>query len=368
VTNLSIYTNDEGTFNIAATAKSNDSLVSISIDKGVKARTKDGDALKYVGIAPMTDPPAPPADTSVIGLTYDLTPAGATFDPGVTLSFTYDPAKLPAGVYENKLILAWYDSAAGKWVELGGTVDTATHTISVKVTHFTAYAVIAYTRPAAFTIGSISVSATDVMVGDSVSVSATVSNSGDLSGSYKVTLKLDGATVASTDVTVAGGGSQTVSLSAILDKAGTHTLDVNGLQEQVIATSPILPAAFRTENLVISPLEAEIGQKVDVSVVVVNTGGTEGTYRATFKIDDATVAYQDVTVPAGGQKTTTFTVMQTATGTYRIDVDGMSGFFTVREAAITPTTRANWWLIGGMIAGVVAVATVVALLVKRREA
>lgn len=369
VTNLSIYTNDEGKFNIAATAKSADGKVSLSIDQGVVGKTKDGSPLKYVGIAPMEDPPEPPADTSVIGVTYEFTPAGATFTPAVTLSFTYDPAKLPAGVSESKLVIAWYDSAAGKWVELAGTVDTATHSITVKITHFTAFAVIAHTRPASITIGDMNVSASEVTVGGSVTVSAKLSNGGDLSGTYKCTLRLDGTTVATADVTVAGGGSSAVSLSAVVDKEGTHTLDLNGLTGKVVAKLAALPAQFRTDSLLITPLEADIGQKVAISVVVVNTGGTAGTHRVTFKLDDTVLAYEDVNVPAGGRQSVTFSTTKAVAGTYHVIVDDLAGTLKVKEAPAPPRgATINWWLIGGLIAGMVAIATVVLLMARRREA
>jgi hypothetical protein len=75
-----------------------------------------------------------------------------------------------------------------------------------------------------------------------------------------------------------------------------------------------------------------------------------------------------VTVPAGGQQTATFTTTPTAAGTYQIDVDGVSGTLTVKEAPVAPTSKVSWWLIGGVIAGIVAIATVVLLLLRRREA
>ena len=94
------------------------------------------------------EPPAPPVDASTVGLTYDLGPDGATFDPAITLTFTYDPDEIPEGVNEEDLVIAIWDEDAGEWVELEDcTVDTVNNIISAPVSHFSRYTVIAPIPP-----------------------------------------------------------------------------------------------------------------------------------------------------------------------------------------------------------------------------
>ncbi len=86
-------------------------------------------------------PTAP--NTSAILLGCDFGPSGATFSvPGVTLTMTYDPATLPAGVSENQLYIAYWSTTQNQWIKVPSTVDTSTHTLQAnQLTHFTYFAV-----------------------------------------------------------------------------------------------------------------------------------------------------------------------------------------------------------------------------------
>ncbi len=135
----------QGKFIQDVTAKSADNKVKLDIDRGVIGKTKTSQRLTKITVDPMATPPAQPTDSSIIGLTYDLGPDEATFDPPITITFTYNPASIPEGVNEADLSLAYYDSSTGEWVVLEGiVVDTVNNTISGKVSHFTAFSVIAY--------------------------------------------------------------------------------------------------------------------------------------------------------------------------------------------------------------------------------
>jgi transcriptional regulator with XRE-family HTH domain len=144
--------NSSGAFTQAVTAQSADTKVKVDIAKGVIGKTSSGQPLTRLTITPLSPPPPPPANKSIIGLTYDFGPDGATFDPSVTVTFTYDPKNIPAGVDEKSLTLAFYDSAKGTWVVLENiTVNTATHTISGQTSHFTAFTVLSLSQPATTT-------------------------------------------------------------------------------------------------------------------------------------------------------------------------------------------------------------------------
>jgi hypothetical protein len=89
----------------------------------------------------MTTPPAFQTAAGNIGLVYDFTPAGATFNEPVTIRFSYDPALIPDGVSASSLQIAFYDSTQNAWTTLPSIVDTNGHFISAQTTHFTPYAV-----------------------------------------------------------------------------------------------------------------------------------------------------------------------------------------------------------------------------------
>ena len=376
ITYVSGYVTSACEFVSKVTAKSADGNVKLIIEKGVVGKTKPGRCLSRISILVMEKPPVPPANASIIGLTYDIGPDEATFDPPVTLIFTYDADEIPEGVNEEDLVIAWWDEAAEEWVELvGRTVDPETDTITAPVSHFTAFTILAYTQPANFITRDLTISPAEVDIGRSVTISALITNIGDLAGSYKITLKIENVAVATKDVTLAGGASQKVTFTTTQDIAGTYTIDVDGLSGIFTVKTPPppppAPAAFATTDLTIFPTEVEIGGSVTISVLVTNTGELAGSYEVILKIDNIVVASKDVTLTSGASQKVTFTTAQDVAETYTVDVDGLSGTFTVKMPApleVVPAKPSiSWWLIGGIIFAAALVIGLVIWLVGRRR-
>ncbi len=368
VTDLTQLITSLGVFLRDVSAKSEDSKVELIIKKDTVGKTVEGQALSQIAIATTTLPTLP-ANSRAVSLAYDVGPNGATFNPEITITVKYDPALIPTGAAEKNLVIAWYDNAKGNWTNLASTVDTVGHTISAKISHFTTFTVLAYTRPAAFTASGLNISPTEVNVGQSVTISATIKNTGDLSGTYKVTLKINDVAVETKDVTLAGGSSQTVTFTTSKDTAGTYTVSVDGLSGTFTVKTVITPkpAAFTASGLSISPTEVNVGQSVTISATIKNTGDLSGTYKVTLKINDVAVETKDVTLAGGSSQTVTFTTSKDTAGTYTVSVDGLSGTFTVKTVTPKPT---NWWpwIIGGIIAGIIVIGVIVWLGIRRRNA
>ncbi len=221
-------TDQHGVFTKDATAKSDDGLCKLTINMGTMALNRLGDPLAGVIIVWMREPPAPPPSV-ILGRVYDLRPDGATFDPPITITLAYDPDDIPEGAAEKNLFIATWDEEIDEWVNLVSTVDPVTDTVSAPVSHFTAFTVIAYTSPAAFTTRDLTVSPTEVNIGESVSISVTVTNTGDLTGSYEVTLEIDNVVIETKQVSLTGQSSQEVTFTTTQDAAGSYTVNVDGL-------------------------------------------------------------------------------------------------------------------------------------------
>ena len=121
--------------------------VTITIPEGTMALDEEGEPLTELTAETSENPPPPPEDTTVIGLSYDFGPDGATFNPPLSLTFTYDPDTLPEGVSAEDLVIAFYDTAAGEWVTLVSVVNTETNTITASVSHFCCFSLVATTPP-----------------------------------------------------------------------------------------------------------------------------------------------------------------------------------------------------------------------------
>jgi len=128
------------------------------------------------------------------------------------------------------------------------------------------------------------------------------------------------------------------------------------------------PATFVVSALDITPAEVDIGEKVTISVVVVNTDDAKSTHEVTLKIDEAVVATEEVTLAGGSSQTVTFTIAEDAAGTYAVSVDGLAGTFEVKAALPASPQPINWWLIGGIAAAFVALVVFIGLTLIRRRA
>jgi len=215
-------------------ATSQDGMLTIAIPEGTIALDKDGKRLEELRVAVNESPPPPPEDACIIGLAYSFEPKGATFDPAIPLTWKY-PEALPDRVDEENLVLAYYDEDNSQWIELDCTVDTENNTITASVSHLTTFAVIGTITPlpppapAAFSVGSLSISPAEVNVGETVTISAIVANTGGETGSYEVTLEINGAIEATKEITVSAGASEEVTFTTLKGIAGTYSVDVNGL-------------------------------------------------------------------------------------------------------------------------------------------
>jgi hypothetical protein len=226
--------------------------------------------------------------------------------PPITFTWTYDPAALPAGVAEEDLDIAYYDTATGTWLALHGTVDTTTHTITALVSHFTTFATIGTIKPAAFNLSSLVVSPGQVAPGEMVDISLSLSNTGGLEGSYTVILNINGAKETEKSVTLTAGGSQTVSFSVTKTQAGTYNVTVGGLSGSFAVVAPPTTTPATTAPAITPPATTPSG----------------------------------TTAPA------------------------------ITPPASTPLAAGkgfNWPLVGGIIGGVIVIALIIILMTRRRD-
>ena len=232
-----------GVFLSSVTAISEDELCTLTIPRGTVGLTEELEPLDEIAMLIMDEPPAPPEDTHVIGLAYDFGPDGATFDPAITLEFSYDPADIPEGVAEEDLVLAYYDEAAGEWIELDCIVDTENDTVTASVSHFTTFAIIGAVTPlpapAVFSVSNLTVQPAEVEPNETVTIIVSVANTGGTEGSYSVVLKINGVKEEEKSVTVAAGSSEDVSFSVTREEAASYNVVVDGLSGSFTIAAPL---------------------------------------------------------------------------------------------------------------------------------
>ena len=145
-----VETDEEGVVQEPVELMSSDAETTVEVTAGTVALDAEGEPLEAITIEPMAEMPPAPAAQRVIGFAYDLGPDGATFDPPITVTFSYDRTLLPPGANEEKLVIAFYRTGSQVWESLTNiVVDTETQTITAEISHFTLFAVLVEAEPPA---------------------------------------------------------------------------------------------------------------------------------------------------------------------------------------------------------------------------
>jgi|GEM_PF-4660169 len=109
-----------------------------------------------------------------------------------------------------------------------------------------------------------------------------------------------------------------------------------GLSLYSISQKNAAKPAFDVTDASVSPTEITAGESVDVTATIENTGGSSGTFTANLTIDGTVVTMQRVQIPAGEQRTVTFTHQFEDAGTYDVGVSGTAAdTVTVTEQQTT---------------------------------
>lgn len=186
--------------------------------------------------------------------------------------------------------------------------------------------------PAEFEVSSLSITPSEVDGGDDVSVSMTVTNVGEESGSYTIEVMIDGVLVDSGTVTLDGGASQSVGFTVTSDVVGSHSVEVDGLSGSFSVRAPPEPpepAEFEVSDLSVSPSSVEAGDSVTVTVTVSNVGELSGGYSVELYLDGALEDTKSVTLDGGDSTTVTFSVSTEEAGSHTVTIEELSGTFEV---------------------------------------
>ena len=126
---------------------------------------------------------------------------------------------------------------------------------------------------------------------------------------------------------------------------------------------------FTISDLVISPAEAGVGQSISISATVEETNNISGIYESTLTINGIVEESKPLTVGALESKQITFTVSRDETGAYSVDLDGLTGLFTISEEAASGSSDSSFPT-AAVIGGIIGVALVVGLFVfwKKKKA
>jgi len=143
--------------------------------------------------------------------------------------------------------IAYFDTVTNQWVELQGTIDPATNSITVTVNHFTRFAVVTEAESADFVMSDMTMNKSTITVGEKVTVMATVGNYGNIAGTQTVSLMVDGKSMIDQEVTLEPGETTSVVFSVAMGTPGTYDIQIGDM------TSPLIVEAAPTATPTASP-------------------------------------------------------------------------------------------------------------------
>jgi len=333
----------------------------------------------------LVQPPPVPATSGIVGDAYEFSPAGANFNPPVTLTFTYDPAKVPEGIPQDNLGTAYQDTTTNEWVAIPSGIDPVNHTITAQVSHFTVFAIIGFRPPVAdFKCSPLTISPDEVNAGEAVNIIMSVSNIGGAAGNYKLTLSIDGVVEATEEITLEPGATEAVPFRVAKETAGTHTVDINNITGSfVVKETPKLEiSAFSvTPNYHTETNKLTFAR---LSYGVNNTLGPLADVQLTLKVSLDDKLVEEVSLlslrqlelgeTTGSQDYTSSQGWNSGTYSFRVELYAGGKLYatTVEELEVTPAsaTPAFSWVTLGEIIGatlILIAATISAILLRRRH-
>ena len=104
------------------------------------------------------------------------------------------------------------------------------------------------------------------------------------------------------------------------------------LQDQGLVSGAPKPAEFTLTDLIVSPLEAYVGETVQISVNVTNIGEVEGNETVNLEINGALKDTANITLAGNSSDIVAFADIENIIGNYNVQVGSLSGNFTIKEA------------------------------------
>jgi len=195
-------------------------------------------------------------------------------------------------------------------------------------------------QPATFEVSDRALSSRAVGEGDSIEVTATVTNTGDRAGTYEVPLTVSDEAVDTMEIELGPGESTTVSFTQTFSAVGNYAIDLDGERVGTVQVSE--PSTFETTTVEINRTAVATGEPVSVTATVRNEGDGEGTADVRLQEDGNTIDTQSVTLTGGESTTVTFVQSFGEAGTRDIAVDNQFGAsVAVTEPATFDITNAQ---------------------------
>jgi uncharacterized cupredoxin-like copper-binding protein len=178
-------------------------------------------------------------------------------------------------------------------------------------------------EPTTVTVADISVTdysvdKTEIELGETLTVTATVENLKSTTDSLDVELLSNGEVQETQSVSVGPGNTTTVELTTSFAQIGEYEVAVNDLDPTTVSVVDIGVTEYS-----LNKTEAEPGEPVGVEATVENTKSTSDTPEVVLSTGETTTATENITLDGGESGTVQFTTSYEEFGDYQLSVNGL---------------------------------------------
>ena len=155
-------------------------------------------------------------------------------------------------------------------------------------------------KPAEFQVTDLTVNPTSVLADEVVAISVKVTNVGEATGDYTVTLRIDEVIRGARVVTLAGQATDVAEFEVSESNSGTHSVEVEGLSGSFIVESlaPTSPNII-LYRMFVSPYEVWGGETVSIRAIADNLVNEPGTLQVRLLIGGVVEATKTFSLDAG---------------------------------------------------------------------
>ena len=185
------------------------------------------------------------------------------------------------------------------------------------------------TKPAQFTVSNLTINPSESYIGQPVTISFNATNIGKEEGNYSASLIINDLVKETKIIPLLGGESKIVEFTDSEDNEGNYSVKIGNLNGTFTIIAFPSTTTFQVSSLFIDPIEAWVGETINISVKARNIGDQANVFRIAFKVNNAIRTNVLVELAAGETKTVIGTINETKEGTYAANVEGLIGHFDV---------------------------------------
>ena len=184
-------------------------------------------------------------------------------------------------------------------------------------------------RPAEFQVADLTISPAEAGVGQSIRISANVTNVGEEEGNYSMSLKVNDVVREIKTVQLLGNESRALDFSVTENREGNYYVKIENLNGTFVIVAEPPPDVFKISDLTIRPYETWVNEPVTISANVTNLGDRTYSYSLAFRVNEVVRETKTIQLSAGETIAVNSTLTETSEGAYSVIVGGLTGKFYV---------------------------------------